>query len=361
MYRILGICMMTSSNGNIFRVTGHLCGEFTGPRWIPHTKASDAKALMFTLICARMNGWVNNRETGDLRRHRAHYDVIVMVFTRTIDWYTVQTDGNRNVSRVRNCMWLAWLGVINTLQWRHNERYGVSNHQPRDCLLNRLFRRRSKKASKLRVTGLFEESTSSTVEFPAQRASNAENVPIWWRLHDMFGLPHSQWIVGSCNRVVFITFHKYHRQSVPLHIPNGRQFVPFMAVQGGCSTLYQVYVHMMCTHIRYSCQCCIQATCQSFHCVGDNTLSTLRQTGNSYSIPIFFRYWRTILCMHLANERRGYIVIITPSVIGSVHTQNDLRGIGWMYRFLVIASVLTSGSKSSEQETASVPIHNYLL
>ena len=35
--------MMTSSNGNIFRVAGHLCGEFTGPRWIPHTKASDAE------------------------------------------------------------------------------------------------------------------------------------------------------------------------------------------------------------------------------------------------------------------------------------------------------------------------------
>ena len=35
--------MMTSSNGNIFRVTGHLCGEFTGPRWIPHTKASDVE------------------------------------------------------------------------------------------------------------------------------------------------------------------------------------------------------------------------------------------------------------------------------------------------------------------------------
>ena len=35
--------MMTSSNGNNFRVTGHLCGEFTGPRWIPHTKASDAE------------------------------------------------------------------------------------------------------------------------------------------------------------------------------------------------------------------------------------------------------------------------------------------------------------------------------
>ena len=34
--------MMTSSNGNICRVTGHLCGEFTGPRWIPRTKVSDA-------------------------------------------------------------------------------------------------------------------------------------------------------------------------------------------------------------------------------------------------------------------------------------------------------------------------------
>ena len=46
--------------------------------------------------------------------------------------------------------------VIQSLQWRHNERDGVSNHQPRYCLLKRLFRRRSKKTSKLRVTGLCE-------------------------------------------------------------------------------------------------------------------------------------------------------------------------------------------------------------
>ena len=39
--------MMTSSNGNISRVTGHLCGEFTGPRWIPHTKTSDAELWCF--------------------------------------------------------------------------------------------------------------------------------------------------------------------------------------------------------------------------------------------------------------------------------------------------------------------------
>ena len=39
--------MMTSSNGNIFRVTGHLCGEFTRPRWNPHKKASDAELWCF--------------------------------------------------------------------------------------------------------------------------------------------------------------------------------------------------------------------------------------------------------------------------------------------------------------------------
>ena len=39
--------MMTSSNGNIFCVTGHLCGEFTGPRWIPRTKASHAELWCF--------------------------------------------------------------------------------------------------------------------------------------------------------------------------------------------------------------------------------------------------------------------------------------------------------------------------
>ena len=39
--------MMTSSNGNIFRVTGHLCGEFTSPRWIPRTKAIDAELWCF--------------------------------------------------------------------------------------------------------------------------------------------------------------------------------------------------------------------------------------------------------------------------------------------------------------------------
>ena len=67
-----GRCMMTSSNGNIFRVTGPL-----SPVNFPH-KGQWRGALMFSLICAWINAWVNNREAGDLRRYRAHCDVTVM-------------------------------------------------------------------------------------------------------------------------------------------------------------------------------------------------------------------------------------------------------------------------------------------
>ena len=70
-----------------------------------------------------------------------------------------------------------------SLQWRHNGRDGVLNHQCHDCLLKRLFRLRSKKTSKLRVTGLCEGNSPVKGEFPAQKASNAENVSIRWRRH----------------------------------------------------------------------------------------------------------------------------------------------------------------------------------
>ena len=71
--------MMTSSNGNIFRVTGPLCGEFTGPGEFPIHKGQWRGALIFSLICVWINGWVNNREAGDLRRYRGHYDVNVIL------------------------------------------------------------------------------------------------------------------------------------------------------------------------------------------------------------------------------------------------------------------------------------------
>ena len=70
-----------------------------------------------------------------------------------------------------------------SLQWRHNEHDSVSKHQPHDCLLSGLFKHRSKKTSKLRVTGLCAGNSPGTGEFPAQRTSNAENVSIWWRHH----------------------------------------------------------------------------------------------------------------------------------------------------------------------------------
>ena len=75
----------------------------------------------------------------------------------------------------------AYCGI--SLQWRHNGHYDVSNHQPHDCLLNRLFRRRSKKTSKLLVTGLFVGNSPVTGEFPTQMASNVANASIWWRHH----------------------------------------------------------------------------------------------------------------------------------------------------------------------------------
>ena len=74
-----------------------------------------------------------------------------------------------------------------TLRWRQNGRDGVSNHQSHDCLLNRLFRRRSKKTSKLRVTGLCAGNSPGTGEFPAQMASNAEN--FWWRHYEFLDAP----------------------------------------------------------------------------------------------------------------------------------------------------------------------------
>ena len=67
------------------------------------------------------------------------------------------------------------------LQWRHNERDGVSNQRRLDYLLSRLFRRRSKKTSKLRVTGLCEGKSPMTGEFPAQKPVTRKMFP----LHDV--------------------------------------------------------------------------------------------------------------------------------------------------------------------------------
>ena len=98
---------------------------------------------------------------------------------RTIHWHQATTIFHwaRVVCIIPGC-------IASTLKWRHNGHGDVSNHQLHLCLLNRLFRRRSKKTSKLRVTGLCEGKAPMTGEFPTQKASDAENVSIWLRHHD---------------------------------------------------------------------------------------------------------------------------------------------------------------------------------
>ena len=69
--------MMTSSNGNIFRVTVTFCAG-NSPVTDEFPAQRPVTALMFSLICAWTNDWANNREAGDLRRYRDYYDIIVM-------------------------------------------------------------------------------------------------------------------------------------------------------------------------------------------------------------------------------------------------------------------------------------------
>ena len=72
---------------------------------------------------------------------------------------------------------------VTSWQWCHNECDGISDHWYLYCLLDHLFRRRSKKSSELHDTDLFEGNSLVTSEFSAQWGSNAENVSIWWRHH----------------------------------------------------------------------------------------------------------------------------------------------------------------------------------
>ena len=88
--------------------------------------------------------------------------------------------------------WLFWNHIgrklPESLQWLHNERKGVPNHQPHDCSLNRLFRRRSKKASKLRVTGIYVGNSPVTGDFPYKGLVTR----IMFPFNDIIVYPHYQ-------------------------------------------------------------------------------------------------------------------------------------------------------------------------
>ena len=111
------------------------------------------------------------------------------------------------------------------LQWPHNVCDGISNHQPHDCLLNCLFRCRSKKISNLRVTGLCVGNSPVPGEFPAQITSNAENVSIWWRHHERFELIASSemWLLckfQNCFQDFPVILHSI--LSIHLHMSRGQ-------------------------------------------------------------------------------------------------------------------------------------------
>ena len=84
--------LMTSSNGNILRVTGPLWGESTGHRWIPLAKTSGAELWCFLWSMPEINGWADNRDPSDLRRHCTYYDITVMGWVNDEWWPSGVTD-----------------------------------------------------------------------------------------------------------------------------------------------------------------------------------------------------------------------------------------------------------------------------
>ena len=138
--------MMTSSNGNIFRDTGPLWGEYTG-------ESSHVTWMVLTLSISRV------------------YHTIILSLNHEF--------------LVDSCH-------LFSLQWRHNERDGVSNHWRLDFLLNSSGAVK-RKTPKLRVIGLCEGNPSATGGFPLQRASYAVNVSTWWRHHAPFYRVFFRW------------------------------------------------------------------------------------------------------------------------------------------------------------------------
>ena len=99
----------------------------------------------------------------------ANYGVILFLAKTPFQQCTMSTlfDVSLNCE-VEQCIYAFVKSIIigSALLWRHNGHDCVSNHQPHGCLLNRLFRRRSKKTSKLRVTGLFVGNSPEPVNSP---------------------------------------------------------------------------------------------------------------------------------------------------------------------------------------------------
>ena len=105
------------------------------------------------------------------------------------------------------------------LPWRHNELAGVSNHQPYDCLLNRLFRRRSKKTSKLCVTGLCVGNSPGPVNSPHKGPVTRKMFPFDNRFHVMISLSKKETPIDI--QWVSLPFIKGHRHFLGCYTMQG--------------------------------------------------------------------------------------------------------------------------------------------
>ena len=151
-------------------------------------RSKKTSKLHVTGICAG-----NSPVTGEFATQSASnaenipFDDIIMnswnILTRisnNIWFYQISTSSRYHEFSLRyTCMY------TESLQWRHNEHDGVSNHRRLHCLLKCLLRHRWMKISKLRVNGHYEGNPPVTGGFPSQRTSNAENASIWCHHHVM--------------------------------------------------------------------------------------------------------------------------------------------------------------------------------
>ena len=132
--------------------------------WV-HIKVYAKQILLMKLVKKTENPFYRLLKNY-IRKHHLEKRIV------TLNYY-VQMSHDSNAAEVgfASDLILPW-----TLQWRQNGRQnGVTNHQPHDCLLNHLFKSRSKKTSKLRVTGLCAGNSPVNGEFTALMANNAEN------------------------------------------------------------------------------------------------------------------------------------------------------------------------------------------
>ena len=139
-----------------------------------------------------------------------------------------------------------WVKI--TLHWRHNDHDGVSNHQPRGCLLNRLFRRRSKKTSKLRFTGLCVGNSPGPVNSPHKGPVTRKMCPF----NDVI-----MCLVPGCYYLAPYTWCIYYKENTPKQKYHGDnricKMVMFYAfrVQSYMGLIGELRIHIGQEHLYY--------------------------------------------------------------------------------------------------------------